>query len=146
MKVGIVVGAVLVALGVSATVFAADDVISQRKALMKANGGAARIASEFVSGAKAFDAAGAAEAMKTIAKDMETFVTLFPEGSDQGETSASPAIWEKMDAFKAANAKMIADANAAADAAAQGLDAFKTAFNTVGGNCQSCHQDFRIRR
>jgi cytochrome c556 len=41
---------------------------------------------------------------------------------------------------------MIADANAAADAAAQGVEAFKTAFNTVGGNCQSCHQEFRIRR
>jgi cytochrome c556 len=137
---------VLVLLGVSASVFAADDVISQRKALMKANGAAAKTASEFINGSKPYDAAAAAEAMKTIVKDMETFVTLFPDGSDQGNTSASPAIWEKMDAFKAANAKMIADANAAADAAAQGVEAFKTAFNTVGGNCQSCHQEFRIRR
>lgn len=146
MKVGIVIGAVVLAFSVAASAIAADDVISQRKALMKANGAAARTASEFINGSKPYDAAAAAEAMKTIAKDMETFPTLFPEGSDQGETSASPAIWEKMDAFKAAAAKAQADATAAAEAAAQGVDAFKTAFNAVGGNCQSCHQEFRIRR
>jgi cytochrome c556 len=51
-----------------------------------------------------------------------------------------------MDEFKAAAAKAAEDARAAETAAAGGLEAFKTAFATVGENCQSCHGEFRVRR
>jgi cytochrome c556 len=77
---------------------------------------------------------------------MDKFPTLFTAGSDQGDTSAAPAIWERMDDFKAAAVKAGQDARAAETAAAQGLDAFKSAFADLGENCQSCHGEFRIRR
>ena len=146
MKFRFLIVGLCVAAGFSAAVFAADDVIAQRKALMKANGAAAKIAVDMINGATPFDPAAAAEAARKIAHDLETFPTLFPEGSDQGETTASPAIWTNMDGFKAKADQTIADANAAADAAAQGLDAFKTAFSVVGGDCGSCHQAFRIKK
>lgn len=146
MKVWMLAGGLCVAAGFSVAVFAADDVIAQRKALMKANGAAAKTASEMINGTTPFDAAAAAAAARKIASDLETFPTLFPEGSDQGDTTAAPAIWTNMDGFKAAAAKTVADANAAADAAAQGADAFKTAFAVVGGDCGSCHREFRIKK
>jgi cytochrome c556 len=146
MKPFIPVIAACVVAGFAATVLAQADVIAERKALMRANGAAAKTASEMISGAKPYDAAAAAQAARTIAEDMDKFPTLFPEGSDQGDTSAAPAIWEKMDAFKAAAAKAANDARVAETAAAQGLDAFKMAFADVGENCQSCHGEFRIRR
>jgi cytochrome c556 len=121
-----------------------DDPIAARQALMKANGAASKVAFDMVRGTTPFDAAKAMEAMKTIAADMEEFPTLFPEGSDQGDTKASPAIWQNMDDFKALAAKLGADANAAAEAASGGLDAFKTAFGAVGQDCGACHQKYRM--
>ena len=74
-----------------------------------------------------------------------TFVTLFPEGSDKGDTHASPDIWKNMEDFKALAAKLGTDAGAAAAVARQGVDAFKVAFNTVGGDCGACHQKYRLK-
>jgi len=141
----LIVAACVIA-GLSAAVVAQEDVIAERKALMKANGAAARTASETINGVKPFDAAAAAEAARTIAHDLEVFPTLFPPGSDQGDTTASPAVWTQMEKFKELAAKTVGDANAAAEAAAEGVEAFKAAFDVVGGNCQSCHEDFRVRR
>jgi cytochrome c556 len=124
--------------------FGEDDPILARQLLMKANNAASKVAFEMVKGTTPFDAAKAAEAMKTIASDMEAFPTLFPEGSDQGDTKASPAIWENMDDFKALAAKLGADATTAAGAAANGLDAFKEAFGAVGGDCGACHKKYRM--
>jgi cytochrome c556 len=146
MKSIIPIVAACVIAGLTATVLAQGDVIAERKSLMRANGAAARTASQMITGAQPYDAAAAAQAARTVAEDMDKFPTLFPEGSDQGDTSAAPAIWERMDAFKAAAAKAAQDARAAETAAAQGLDAFKAAFADVGENCQSCHGEFRVRR
>jgi cytochrome c556 len=146
MKPIIPVLAACAAIAFTATVLAQADAIAERKGLMRANGAATRTASEMISGAQPYDAAAAAQAARTIAEDMDKFPMLFPEGSDQGDTSASPAIWERMDEFKAAAAKAAEDARAAETAAAGGLEAFKTAFATVGENCQSCHGEFRVRR
>ena len=140
------VGLALAALSVVlvGTAFGQDDPILARQLLMKANGAASKVAFDMIKGTTPFDAAKAVEAMKTIASDMETFPTLFPDGSDQGDTKASPAIWENMEDFKALAAKLATDANAAADAAANGLDAFKIAFDAVGGNCGACHKKYRM--
>jgi cytochrome c556 len=121
-----------------------DDPIGARQKLMKANGAAAKTALDMVQGKVPFDAAKAAQAMNTIVSDMETFPTLFPEGSDKGDTKASPDIWANMDDFKMHAAQLGTDAKAAADAAAQGEDAFKAAFGAVGGDCGACHKKYRL--
>jgi cytochrome c556 len=145
LRVALVVAAF--AFSAAGIVHAADDPIAARQALMKKNGAAAKAAVGFVKGDTPYDADKAAEAMKTIASDLTEFVTLFPEGSDKGgDTTASPEIWKDMDGFKALAAKTVADANAAATAAAGGVEAFKTAFMAVGGDCQSCHQKYRVKK
>jgi cytochrome c556 len=146
MRVKIALVLAAFAVSVAGVAHSADDPIMARRALMKKNGAAAKVAVDFIKGTTPYDAAGAAAAMKDIADDLTTFVTLFPEGSDKGETSASPAIWTDMDGFKAIAAKMVTDANAAAAAAPNGLDAFQTAFATVGDNCQSCHEKDRVKK
>ncbi len=144
MKIALMLAALVVS--VAGVAHSADDPIKARQALMKKNGAAAKVAVDFLKGTTPYDATAAAAAMKDIGDDLTTFITLFPEGSDKGETSASPAIWTDMDGFKAIAAKMVTDANAAAAAAPNGLDAFKTAFAEVGGNCQSCHEKYRIKK
>jgi cytochrome c556 len=130
----------------SVVAVAADDPIAARQALMKKNGGAAKTAFDMAGGKAPFDAAQAAAAMKTIQDDMVEFVTLFPEGSDKGDTTASPKIWEDMAGFKAAADKLVADAKVAEAAAAGGQEAFAATLNAVGGDCQACHQTYRIKK
>ena len=137
----LIVGTMILASGVAAV--GQDDPIAARKALMKANNPPARAAFGMASGRAPFDAAEAKKAMETIISDMATFVTLFPEGSDVGDTSASPDIWTNMDDFKAHAAKLVSDATAASAAADNGIDAFKEAIGAVGQDCQACHDKYR---
>jgi cytochrome c556 len=126
--------------------FAADDPILARKELMKANNEAAKVAFGMAMGKVPYDATQAAAAMKTLQDDMIMFPTLFPEGSDQGDTAASPAIWQNMDDFTARAAKLAADAKLAEAAAPNGLDAFKAAVGPVGQDCAGCHELYRVNR
>lgn len=135
-------GAAVLLSGVAAS---QDDPIAARRALMKANDAASRTAFGMVMGREAFDAAAAAEAMNKIADDMTVFPTLFPPGSDKGDTHASPDIWSNMDDFKALADKLAADAKAAAAASSGGLDAFKAAFGAVGEDCRSCHRKYKLQ-
>lgn len=128
----------------SGLAIAADDPIAARQALMKANDAASRTAFGMALGRAPFDATAAADAMKKIADDMTTFPTLFPEGSDKGDTHASPSIWSNMDDFKALAAKLQTDATAAATAAANGLDAFKAALAPISDDCRNCHRAYKL--
>ncbi len=144
MKIAVLLAAF--AISVAGVAHGADDPIQARQALMKKNGAAAKIAVEFLQGKTPYDAAKAAAAAKDIADDLTSFVTLFPEGSDKGDTTAAPTIWSDADGFKALAAKTVSDANAAVAAAPNGLDAFKTAFAVIGGDCQACHQKYRVKK
>ena len=124
-----------------------DDPIAARQALMKRNGEEAKTAFFMVKGKTPFDATAAAEAMNSLAADMEILPTLFPPGSESGEnTKASPDAFANLDDLKALAGKLGTDAKAAAEAAAQGQDAFATAFNAIDADCSACHQKYRIRQ
>ena len=142
MKFRIGVSAGIVAMAVAGFAYAQADAIQQRQALMKSNGAQAGTLNKMVKGETPFDAAAAKAAFETIAQNITTFPTLFPAGSDVGETKAGPAIWTDKAGFEAAAAKLKADATAAA-ASATTLDALKAAFPTVGADCGACHQAYR---
>jgi len=138
--------AAVAAIGASALV-SAQDVIAQRKALMKATGGSFKTATDMVKGETPYDAAKAAEAMTKIAKGMPDFLKLFPDNAKTGgETTAAPAIWEKRADFDAKGAAMVKAVEAAAAAAPKGLDAFKTAHAEIGKTCGGCHTPYRIKK
>jgi cytochrome c556 len=130
--------AVQLAVGAAA---AADDVIAQRRELMLQNSHAALVGERMLRPGK-FSVEKATAAMKTLQDNMTVFPTLFPVGSDTGNTLASPTIWENMDDFKAIAAKLVVDAKAAELAAADGQEAFRLPFIAVLSDCSACHPRF----
>jgi cytochrome c556 len=136
--------AALSVIAVTAGAYATQDPIMTRKALMGANGGAAGSGGAMMKGEAAFHPAVAKSVFLTMRAVAYSYGDYFPAGSDTGDTKASPKIWEDPDGFAAALAKFQQDADAAVAADVQDLEAFKTAFGQVTGNCKACHDAFRL--
>src|SRR5215470_4305838 len=135
---------VLVA-GVTA-VAAQSDPIAARKALMKANGDQAKIASAMVKGEAPFDLAKAKAALAAFEEAGEKSPSLYPDNSKTGgETAALPKIWEDKTDFNAKLAKFAADAKAAHGSVTD-LDSFKAAMGNIGKQCGGCHELYRQKK
>jgi cytochrome c556 len=134
-----------VALGVSIAV-AQQDVIKERKDIMKGNGDEAKIGAAMVKGEQPFDLAAAQKVFATFADAATKMPDLFPDNSRTGEdTAALPKIWEDMADFKARFVKFGEDAKTA-QASVKDLDGFKVAFANIGRNdCGGCHQLYRAK-
>jgi cytochrome c556 len=126
---------------------AQEDPIKARKALMKANGDAAKIGAGMAKGEAPFDLAAAQKIFATFADSAAKAPALFPDSSKTGEdTAALPKIWEDMADFKAKFVKFGDDAKAA-QASVKDLDSFKAAFGDIGKNdCGGCHQTYRLKK
>jgi cytochrome c556 len=121
------------------------EFIEKRQTLMKKSGAEAKTGTEMIKGERPFDAAKVQEIYAAFADDAKQMPALFPDCSKTGaKTTAAPAIWQRMDDFKAAIAKFAADIKAAQDNT-KDLGALKANFQTIGKNCSSCHQTFRVR-
>ena len=134
-----------IALGIGVAV-AQQDVIKDRKAIMKGNGDQAKIGAAMAKGEQPFDLAAAQKIFATYADAAGKMPSLFPDNSKEGgETAALPKIWEDMADFKVRFAKFGDDAKAAG-ASVKDLDSFKTAFGDIGKNdCGGCHQLYRVK-
>lgn len=122
-----------------------QDVIAQRKALMKQVGGATKTSTEMIKGDKPYDAKAAEGAATTIAQNWGTFVKLFPATAKTGgETTAAPKIWEDTQGFEAKGAVLAKAAQDASQAAAKGPEVFKASFGEVTKLCKGCHEVYRI--
>jgi cytochrome c556 len=141
----IIVVAVL-AFGVTAAAAqSCQDNINKRQALMTRSGDMAKIGSAMIKGDTPFDLAKVQQVFAAFAEDAGAMPTLFPDCSKTGDhTTAAPAIWDRPDDFKAAIAKFTADVKAAQDNT-KDLDTLKVNFQTIGKDCGSCHQTFRVR-
>ena len=134
----------LLALFISAELFAQADVIEKRQKLMKSNS----------ENAKAIKAAAEAKEYATIetkARDIignsEKIPDLFPTGSTQGKTKAKAEIWEKQDDFKKAAKNLGKAAGELADAAKAKDDAaVPVKVKALGDACGSCHKAFRAEK
>src|SRR4029077_16542113 len=121
------------------------DIIDKRQTLMKKSGAEAKIGSEMIKGERPFDMAKVREIYAAFADDATQMPTLFPDCSKTGnKTTAAPAIWQKMDDFKAAISKFATDIKAAQDST-KDVDTLKAGFQTIGKNCSNCHQTFRVK-
>jgi cytochrome c556 len=136
--------AALAVVTAAAGAYAVEDPIFTRKALMGANGAAAGAATAMIKEEVAFHPGVAKSVFATLRAVAYSYGDNFPPGSDQGETKASPKIWEDAAGFAAALTKFQQDADAALAANPQDLDAFKAAFGQVAGNCKACHDAFRL--
>jgi len=127
---------------------AGAEPVAERKALMKKTVlPNFKITGGMVKGAIEFDASKAEAAARAIAAIPAKFVKLFPEDSaGDPDSSAKDEIWSDMKGFLKASDKMTASANAAADAAKVGPDAFKVAFINMTESCKGCHQLYRLKK
>ena len=123
-----------------------EAAIKYRQSIMKAVGGnmGAMVAIMKGVGGKPADLPIHAGAMADLAIIAEG---AFPEGSDFGETTALPVIWEKPEDFAKA-IKMFQDTSANLAEVAKGGDmaAFGAAFGEMGKACKNCHENFREKK
>lgn len=142
--------AVIVCGTVAVTSVFAQDVIQARKALMKNNLGAMKAAAGMAKGKIPFDAQKAQLSMITMNSVAIGLGELYgsdskPPANTKAKFSAAPKIWKNMADFKTAVAKFRMDTSAAIKAAGEDEGAWKAAFGNVAKNCQSCHQEFRVK-
>jgi cytochrome c556 len=141
----LVVLSILVCGATTAMAQSCQDIIDKRQAFMKKSADMAKIGSAMIKGETPFDLAKAKEILAAFAADAAAMPNLFPDCSKTGDhTTAAPAIWEKPDDFKAAQTKFSTDVKAAQDSL-KDLDSLKAGFQTIGKDCGSCHQTFRVR-
>lgn len=140
MKLGLAVGVLALAVGTIA--YAQGNVIEERQAVMKANGAAMGQLTPMARGEAPFDAAAVKAAFEGIATRMATFPSLFPAGSETGDTKAGPAIWSDPAGFEAEANKLVTEATAAA-ASATSVETLQAALGTVGATCGECHGKYR---
>jgi cytochrome c556 len=133
----------------SSVVFASDDPIATRKSLMDSNAAAAGVAAGMLKGDIPYDPAVAKAAIMALNATAHAYGDYFPEGSDMGNTSASPKIWEDMAGFKQKLGDFQTAVASAVDASGRSgpadIDAFKTAIGPVFGTCKSCHEAYRLK-
>jgi cytochrome c556 len=124
------------------------DPILDRQALMKERGKIAGGISKVVKGEDTFDAAAVLAQLQALQANAEKFDAdaLFPKGSDTGDTTAGPKIWEDMAGFKATGDKYLADVKAAVAAAPADVDALKAQLGIIGSDCGTCHQGYRVKK
>ena len=122
------------------------DPITTRKHAMNVSSLAMGTLAPMAKGQTAFDAKVALRALKSLNYLAISVGVYFPEGSDAGDTTASPKIWQDMAGFKASMAKLASDTAAAIANPPQDVAALGAAVGAVGGNCKACHDDYRIKK
>lgn len=121
-----------------------EDAIKYRKSVMTLQGAHFGRIAAMASGRVPYDAAAAAENAAILETVTRLPLAGFVAGSDKGDTRAKPEIWSDTAKFKAVGEKLNADAiKLAAAIKAGNMDGVKAAVGAVGGDCKSCHDDFR---
>ncbi len=125
-------------------VFAQDEVIIERKDLMKANRKASKALGKAV---KAMDYAAIESGTKVILANMEKLPTLLPKGSTGKNSRALKVIWEDWQGVTD-NIGWVKNSakNLAAAAAAKDADLVKLEYQAVSTACSQCHRSFRKSR
>ncbi|MGV3548801.1 c-type cytochrome [Rhizobium sp.] len=127
------------------SVVSAENQHDNREAAMKKIGGAMGGLSAIAKGQKDYEADAVKASLTSIKETITVFPTYFPPGSEGDDKGASPKIWENKADFEARAKKLADDADALlaqlpADAAAVGA-----AMGTLGKDCASCHQQYRVK-
>jgi cytochrome c556 len=138
---------VALALGMTAaSAQTVDPAIGARKEVFKGFLAATRPVVPMLRREAPFDLAVVQAALKAYSEGAPKVKGLFPDTSKTGgETEALPAIWTDKAKFDGIFVKFEADAKAAA-AAIKDEASFRANFPGVVGNCQTCHDSFRVKK
>jgi cytochrome c556 len=117
-----------------------DDFVKYRKNVMEANGGLMGATNAILQGKvdKKGQLATYAKALEGLNQDL---ASLFPKGSNGGDTDALPEVWSKRAEFER-HAKDTQEKAASFAKATAGKEA-QARFKDLSESCKSCHKDFR---
>ncbi len=132
-------------LGLAAAAVAQDNPVAKREQMMKQVGASMGAIGAIAKGEKPYDAEAIKTALTTISADMKAFPEQFPAGSEVN-SAAAPAIWENMDDFKAKALKLASDADTILASMPADQAGTAEAMKTLGANCGTCHQTYRLKR
>ena len=137
--------AVCMIAGISLVARAAEpeDIIKYRENVMKSQGAHLAAAAAIIQGKVDFKSQ-LREHTRALAASTKDIPTLFPKGSDFGETKALDAVWQKPAEFKkdAEHAHMMAVA--LDNAVAKGdTKSYPMHLQAMLDACKECHKDFR---
>lgn len=122
------------------------DAITMRKNGMQGVGLAMGKLVAMAKGEAPADAKKAAGALKSMNYVANTFGDFFPEGSDSGDTTASPKIWEDMAGFKEKLDEFEGDTSLAINETLDSQEAIQQVVMTLGESCKGCHETYRVKK
>ncbi len=130
---------------VAGTAFAADpeDIIKYRQNVMKSQAAHLAAAGAIIQG-KVDYKGQLGDHVKALQATTKDIPSLFPKGSDFGETKALDAVWQKNADFqKLARDTQQKTAALAKAVAANDSKNYGARFKDVADSCKACHEDFR---
>lgn len=123
-----------------------DEIIKYRGRVMEAAKNHSGAAGQIVNGQIELKKhlLGHARALNDILADVPS---LFPEGSDFGETDAKAEIWKNAEEFAKASKDSADKAAAFLKAVESGDDGtIRSSYDALGDSCKSCHKKFRAKK
>lgn len=131
------------------SVFAAEDPIATRKAMMQNVSAATKMGAAMLKGQMDYDPTAGQLVLRVMNQAALGVGELFPEGTQTGgETTVSAKVWEDMAGFKAALAKFQTDTASELMKPEEteffDKESFTTAFIKVTKNCGVCHKVYRL--
>ena len=144
----IVVGVVS---GVAGAVWAhsgATGVVATRMDAMKDMGKQMKSLAQMIRGQGEFDRQAAQRAAAAVAAHADDIPKLFPAGSLNHPSEATPAVWTDWERFTDLADELSRRAEALGRVAETAVRpaALRAPFAAMGKSCKSCHADFRIKK
>ncbi len=143
MKLRTIAASIMIGCLCAGAVSAAGEV-EKREGLMKGIGGAMGALGAIAKGEKPYDAETVKTAVTTISANAKAFPDQFPAGSEGG--AAAPAIWQNFADFKSKSQKLGSDADAVLAQLPTDQASVGAAMKTLGADCSSCHQTYRLKK
>ena len=123
----------------------ATGVVKERMAAMKSMGNAMKSLKSALWRGKPL--VEAREAVEGITRHAGSIPELFPEGSGEDPSEATPAVWSERQRFSELSEELASRAETLARTLGIGdRNAAKAAFRDVGAVCSRCHEDFREKK
>ena len=143
MKLRTIAASIMIGCLCAGAVSAAGEV-EKREGLMKGIGGAMGALGAIAKGEKPYDAETVKTAVTTISANAKAFPDQFPAGSEGG--AAAPAIWQNFADFKSKSEKLGSDADMVLAQLPTDQASVGAALKTLGADCSSCHQTYRLKK
>jgi cytochrome c556 len=123
----------------------ATGIVAERMAAMKNIGRELKAIGDMLLGDVPFDATVVAQHADALHEDCHRVGTLFPPGTADHHSNASPAIWDKPENFAQAMQRLHGATEDLVVTAALGDKAnLLASYVTVQNACNGCHQTFRL--